>query len=255
MIANADDGILRRVNCRDSATPGGRASHRRKAPTCQTRHRLPATTHLSLRPPVEPHHRHLRQPVEHLRHHHPVEHLRHHHRPLTAKRPCPVWHQGGQYAEWIWRVLAYIIDYIPAGVLAGIGYLFAILLTSTSSVVRRGELYGTPYSYTTVERSTSAIGLILAFIFYLLALAYLDLEQGLPRGTTGKSIGKQITGYTTLKRRNRRAALGFGMGFVRLLLLWVDFAICYIGVLWPLWDAKRQCLLSDKVTGAVVYKD
>ena len=65
-----------------------------------------------------------------------------------------------------------IIDYIPAGVLAGIGYLFAILLTSTSSVVRQGELYGTPYSYTTVERSTSAIGLILAFIFYPLALAY-----------------------------------------------------------------------------------
>ena len=117
---------------------------------------------------------------------------------------------GRQYAEWIWRVLAYIIDYIPAGVLAGIGYLFAILLTSTSSVVRQGELYGTPYSYTTVERSTSAIGLILAFIFYLLALAY---------------------------------------------WIWVDFAICYIGVLWPLWDAKRQCLLSDKVTGAVVYKD
>jgi hypothetical protein len=73
-------------------------------------------------------------------------------------------------------------------------------------------------------------------------------------GTTGKSIGKQITGYTTLKE-DTGEPLGFGMGFVRLLLLWVDFAICYIGVLWPLWDAKRQCLLSDKVTGAVVYKD
>ena len=73
-------------------------------------------------------------------------------------------------------------------------------------------------------------------------------------GTTGKSIGKQITGYTTLKEETGEP-LGFGMGFVRLLLLWVDFAICYIGVLWPLWDAKRQCLLSDKVTGAVVYKD
>ena len=175
--------------------------------------------------------------------------------PAYGQTPVPgVAPDGRQYAEWIWRVLAYIIDYIPAGVLAGIGYLFAILLTSTSSVVRQGELYGTPYSYTTVERSTSAIGLILAFIFYLLALAYWIWNKAYREGTTGKSIGKQITGYTTLKEETGEP-LGFGMGFVRLLLLWVDFAICYIGVLWPLWDAKRQCLLSDKVTGAVVYKD
>ena len=81
-----------------------------------------------------------------------------------------------------------------------------------------------------------------------------SIRKAYREGTTGKSIGKQITGYTTLKE-DTGEPLGFGMGFVRLLLLWVDFAICYIGVLWPLWDAKRQCLLSDKVTGAVVYKD
>lgn len=151
-------------------------------------------------------------------------------------------------------MLAYLIDYIPAAILGGIGYLFVILLTSTSQVVRQGELYGTPYSYTTVETSTSAIGILLGLLFYLLGILFMVWNKAYREGTTGKSIGKQVTGYTTVKEETGEP-LGFGMGFVRLILLWVDFAICYIGVLWPLWDAKRQCLLSDKVTGAVVYKD
>lgn len=158
---------------------------------------------------------------------------------------------GRQYADWIWRVLAYLIDYIPAGVLVGIGYLMVIMMTSTS-VVERQTASG--YTFTTMETSTSPFGLLLAFIFYIAALAYWIWNKAYREGTTGKSIGKQVTGYTTLKEDTGQP-LGFGMGFVRLLLLWVDFAICYIGVLWPLWDPKRQCLLSDKVTGAVVYKD
>lgn len=44
------------------------------------------------------------------------------------------------------------------------------------------------------------------------------------------------------------------MNFLRQILLMVDFAICYIGVLWPLWDQKKQCLLSDKVASAIVIK-
>ena len=46
--------------------------------------------------------------------------------------------------------------------------------------------------------------------------------------------------------------LGFGVNLLRQILLAVDFWICYIGVLWPLWDSKHQCLISDKATGAVV---
>ncbi len=183
--------------------------------------------------------------------------------PVGGTPPPPVYGQapvpgmapnGKQYAEWIWRVLAYVIDYIPVAILMSIGYMFAILLTSTSEVVRQGELYGTPYNYTTVESSTSAIGLLFAFVFYILGLAFMIWNKAYREGTTGKSIGKQVTGYTTVKE-DTGEFLGFGMGFVRLLLLIVDFWICYVGVLWPLWDAKRQCLLSDKVTGAVVYKD
>ena len=175
--------------------------------------------------------------------------------PAYGQAPVPgVAPDGRQYAEWIWRVLAYIIDVIPFAILSGLGQIFLFALTTSSAVVRQGELYGTPYSYTTVDTGPSAIAWVLWFVFWLAALAYWFWNKGVREGSTGKSIGKQLTGYTTLKEETGEP-LGAGAGCLRVVLLFVDFWICYIGVLWPLWDAKRQCLLSDKVTGAVVYKD
>jgi uncharacterized RDD family membrane protein YckC len=161
---------------------------------------------------------------------------------------------GKEYAPWIWRVLSFGIDYVPVVVIVGIGYLFAAILTTTSEVVREGSVGGTAYSYTTVDSSTSAFGILLIFLCWAIALAYWFWNKGYREGTTGKSIGKSVTGYTTVNEETGEP-LGAGMGIVRVLLLYVDFAICYIGVLWPLWDPKRQALLSDKVTKAVVYKD
>ncbi|NQU38115.1 MAG: RDD family protein [Actinobacteria bacterium] len=175
--------------------------------------------------------------------------------PAYGQVPAPgIAPNGKEYAQWIWRVLAFLIDWVPFIVLIGIGQLIATIFSSTSEVVRQGSLGGTPYSFTTVESSTSAFGVLLMFVFYIVAIGYLFWNKGYKEGTTGKSIGKGITGYTTVNEETGEP-LGAGMGSLRLLLLWVDFAICYIGVLWPLWDPKRQALLSDKVTKAVVYKD
>ena len=40
--------------------------------------------------------------------------------------------------------------------------------------------------------------------------------------------------------------VGFGMSVVRQLAHFVDAIICYIGYLFPLWDAKRQTI-ADKI--------
>lgn len=47
--------------------------------------------------------------------------------------------------------------------------------------------------------------------------------------------------------------LGFGMAFVRRLAHFLDSIACYIGWLWPLWDAKKQTF-ADKVCSSVVVK-
>jgi uncharacterized RDD family membrane protein YckC len=45
--------------------------------------------------------------------------------------------------------------------------------------------------------------------------------------------------------------IGAGLGFVRYLATFLNGIICYVGWLFPLWDAQRQTL-ADKVMTTVV---
>lgn len=152
---------------------------------------------------------------------------------------------GRRYASWGERVISYIIDYVPAFVLQLIGF---VLGWPRTEVVER-DFGG--YNYTVTQ--STGYGFTV-YLFSLFAILWMLWNKGYLEGSTGKSIGKRMTGLTTVKEDTNQP-LGPGMGIVRIILLWVDFAICYVGVLWPLWDPKRQCLVSDKVTTAVVFKD
>ena len=161
---------------------------------------------------------------------------------------------GKKYAPWIWRVLSYIIDQIPAVVILAVGWVCLFLSFSTSDVTTQSTSPSGTSNSESTSASTGGWGMAVFVLCYVIALVYWFWNKGYREGTTGKSIGKSVTGYTTVNEETGEP-LGAGMGIVRVLLLYVDFAICYIGVLWPLWDPKRQALLSDKVTKAVVYKD
>lgn len=181
--------------------------------------------------------------------------------PAYGQVPAPgVAPDGRNYADWVQRLVPFLIDYVPVLVLYGIGYICLFAFRSTSAVVRQGELYGTPYSYTTVETSTSLIGLLIAYLCFIAGFIFFFWNKGIKEGKTGKSLGKERTGSTTLKEATGEP-LGAGMGLLRALLLWIEIGLigfCGLGLvalLWPLWDPKRQTLLSDKATGAVVYKD
>ena len=154
-----------------------------------------------------------------------------------AAAPSPVAH-----ASWIQRVLSYIIDYIPAAILFGLGYAFG----RTDTVTTAGQSADGTFTYST----SSNVGIVV-WIFWLLALLYWLWNRVWKMGTTGSSIGMGVIGTKAVKEATGQP-LGFGMNQLRQILLGIDFAICYIGVLGPLWDSKRQCLISDKATGAVV---
>jgi hypothetical protein len=49
---------------------------------------------------------------------------------------------------------------------------------------------------------------------------------------------------------NTGQPIGFGMSLVRQIAHVIDGAICYIGYLFPLWDAKRQTI-ADKLMKTV----
>ncbi|MEV8568416.1 RDD family protein [Streptomyces sp. NPDC051322] len=131
-----------------------------------------------------------------------------------------------QYAGWWSRAGALVLDAlvigIPYGVIVGIGG--AIGGGAGSAVVVIGLLVG-------------------------LGLGLFKLYK---EGTTGQFIGKKALGISLLREADGRP-MGFGMAFVRYLAHFLDSLACYIGWLWPAWDAKKQTF-ADKVCSSVVVK-
>jgi uncharacterized RDD family membrane protein YckC len=135
------------------------------------------------------------------------------------------------YASWIQRVGAYLVDAICVAP-------FSILAV----VLGRG--------------TDDATGLptINAFywIFLLLALVVQGYNRWFQAGKTGQSWGKKVVGIRLVSEQTGQP-IGAGMAFLRDLAHFVDGIICYIGFLFPLWDAKKQTL-ADKIVKTLVVR-
>ena len=71
-------------------------------------------------------------------------------------------------------------------------------------------------------------------------------------GTTGQTPGRKAVNIQVIKESTGQP-IGFGLAIGRWLLDIVNGLPCYLGYLWPLWDAKKQTF-SDKIVGSVVVK-
>jgi uncharacterized RDD family membrane protein YckC len=147
------------------------------------------------------------------------------------------------YTPWFTRVLAWLIDSIPIFIVVGIGQGIAI---ATGENVCTSSTYG--YGGACVS-TYSTIGVLFSGLASLLAFAYVIWNYGYKQGTTGSSIGKGIMKFKVVSEKTWQP-IGFGMSIVRQLAHFVDAIICYIGYLFPLWDAKRQTL-ADKIMTTV----
>lgn len=122
------------------------------------------------------------------------------------------------YANWAQRVGAYLIDLAPAWILLFIGAL---------------------------TRS-----LVLYLLAAVIGIAWSIYNRWFVMGRTGQSLGKRILNIK-LVSETTGDPIGAGLAFVRDLAHIVDSVICYIGWLFPLWDAKRQTI-ADKIMTTVV---
>jgi uncharacterized RDD family membrane protein YckC len=141
--------------------------------------------------------------------------------------------------------VAFIVDNTACAVIVGIGWA-ALISSKNSACVTDITRYG-------VDRvcvvGFSPAGLTVFWLAVLVGLAYLVWNYGYRQGTTGSSIGKSVTGFKVVSENTGRP-IGFGMSVLRQLAHVVDAVICYIGYLFPLWDAKRQTL-ADKTMSTV----
>ena len=90
----------------------------------------------------------------------------------------------------------------------------------------------------------------LYFVFLALGFLVSGYNRWYLTGKTGQSWGKKAVGITLVGEASGQP-IGFGKAFVRDLAHFVDGIICYIGYLFPLWDAKRQTI-ADKIMKTVV---
>lgn len=147
------------------------------------------------------------------------------------------------YARWGRRVGAALVDAViglVAAIPLGIGYAMLFIGASSST-----DAYG----HTTFEPNSSLAAILLILVGFVLSLAVGLWNTVFRQGRTGYSVGKGVLGIKLVGEATGQP-IGPGLTFVRQLAHFLD-GLCYIGYLWPLWDAKRQTF-ADKVMSTVV---
>jgi len=130
---------------------------------------------------------------------------------------------------WI-RVVAYIIDGIILGIIGAIVLAILGVNVSDPNVAQNGRYQG-----------ASAFNLLVSFIYF----------AGLWT-VMGGSLGQRIFGMRVVDA-NSGAPIGFGKAALRWLGLIISFAVCFIGVIWVAFDARKQGWM-DKIAGTVVVR-
>jgi uncharacterized RDD family membrane protein YckC len=145
----------------------------------------------------------------------------------------PGYYMGRTLANWPQRVGAYLIDYLIAAIPA---FLAVLLFSGTDPG----------------EAPNAGAGLV-AFLLYLVSLGVWIYNRAIQQGRTGQSWGKQVLNLRLVRMADGQP-MGGGMSFVRDLAHIIDALPCYIGYLFPLWDARRQTF-ADKIMSTVVLSE
>lgn len=149
------------------------------------------------------------------------------------------------YTPWFTRVLAWVIDFIPILLIEGIAWGILVGTQETVCITDVSEYELGEFC----ASGASTLGQVAVILASLVILGYVVWNFGYRQGTTGSSIGKSLMKFKVVSEKTWQP-IGFGLSIVRQLAHVIDAAICYIGYLFPLWDAKRQTL-ADKIMTTV----
>lgn len=130
---------------------------------------------------------------------------------------------GTVLVDWPKRALGGLIDYVAFGVVVG-------FVVNLISLALQGAWVW------------SALSSLLSLGWWI----YLGYKSG----TTGITLGRSVA-KTKLVSEETGQPIGVGNGILRQFAHLIDSIICYVGWLFPLWDAKRQTI-ADKIVKTVV---
>lgn len=135
--------------------------------------------------------------------------------------------QWGTLAEWPQRALGLLID---AGI--GMGGFLAVFIVALI-----------------IGAISNVLGILVSLIGYLAVFGW-QVWLAIQVGETGASPGMRLIGLKCIGADTGQP-IGSGMGVVRWIAHFVDGLICFIGWLFPLWDAQKQTI-ADKMIGTLV---
>ncbi|GAB2676675.1 RDD family protein [Kribbella swartbergensis] len=140
----------------------------------------------------------------------------------------------GQLAGWPIRVGASILDTVLQVIPMLIGVTVAAVLDANNAGRTTG---GSATAFTLGYLGVFVVGF---------------LNRVIQQGRTGQSFGKKVTGLKVVHAETGQL-IGMGSTFGREFCAVVFNYICFLNVLWPLWDAKQQTW-HDKVVNDVVIR-
>lgn len=133
---------------------------------------------------------------------------------------------GVVYAEWPQRFLAYLIDILPAVAIVIVEYILIAIMPS-------------------------GIDVLVSLLAIVAILGWVVFNYGMRQGETGYTLGKSMIGIRLIHEQTGQP-VGVGMAIARAFVHILDAIPCYLGFLWPLWDAKKQTFADKILTHIVV---
>ncbi|MET7283520.1 RDD family protein [Kribbella sp. NPDC005582] len=132
----------------------------------------------------------------------------------------------GQPAGYTTRVGASLIDGVLQSLPLGIGLIATIAMHTSDAA-------GAPLT----------LGIAGSWVIWF-------LNRVLQQGRTGQSLGKKMTGTRVISLQTGEL-IGFGPNLGREVLAIVLNYVCFLNVIWPLWDEKQQTW-HDKIVNDIV---
>lgn len=137
------------------------------------------------------------------------------------------WAATHDYAGWWARVAAYVLDVVvlAVAIVAVVGAGFAL---------------------------SFALGVLLAVL--ALVVGWIGYWTFLEGGARGQTLGKRVVGIKVVAEDGGRAGYGRALGRTLVArVIWIVPLAGLVDVLWPLWDARSQCL-HDKAGSTLVVR-
>ena len=151
------------------------------------------------------------------------------------------------YASFGARLGALLLDGLIIGVIIAIPVILGVALITSS--VSTDSYYN---STTVTNGGTLAAGIVVCIIGWILAVLYEPLMTGRSGVHNGQTLGRQAAGIRITNLQGGPITKGQAWGRY-LFKAFFSGLIFYLGYLWMLWDANKQCW-HDKVANTLVLK-